>query len=181
MATIKFTELTQNYDPVQSGIIPFVDISGGNTHYKISQYDLTKKPAFLAEGIGQTITGDVASKVFATSEIFDTHGYYNTGTQIFTPLKSGYYFLYTTAHYNNSIPPATAIYAEIYKNGASIGAGSVVIPTGSERGEMMANVSVLSYANGTGDYFEAYTQHSAAANQTLVAGNTYISFMGHGI
>lgn len=179
MATIKFTDLSQNYDPVQSGVIPFVDISGGNTHYKVSQYDLTKKPCFLAVGIAQTVTGNsTVTKINAGTESYDSHNFYNPSLQRFTPLKSGYYYLYTNVQLN-SVPQGTLVTTEIQDWEASVVArGILTYPTGKSI-NIMVNTSAITYAKATGEYFSPYIYQDSTSNLST-AGATTI-FMGYGI
>lgn len=184
MATIKFTDLSQSYDPVQSGVIPFVDISGGNTHYKVSQYDLTKKPCFLAYATGsntQVVTGNSYVIFHANNEQFDSHGYYNASIQRFTPLKSGYYKLEAQNTYLNFLA-GNSLNLEILKNGTVISQDITYVSSGNAQLEF-AKSSIIAYANGTTDYFTTEITHSDTTATRSVQSNIngYSFFLGYGI
>lgn len=113
-------------------------------------------PAFSAyTGGGQSITQNVATKLQINTETFDTNDNYDTGLYRFKPTVAGYYQLNLAAGVAST---GTNYYADLslYKNGSQYN-GQVLTGgggNGTSYGRMGASVVV--YADGVNDYFEAY-------------------------
>lgn len=124
-------------------------------------------PAFSATPSGtQSVSNSTWTKVLLGTEGFDTNN--NFASSTFTPTVAGYYQLNGYTQIN-----ATGVFvshAVIYKNGTAIASASTYAGNDYPK----ASTSVLTYANGTTDYFDLYTRQDSGLSQNL----TTSSFSG---
>lgn len=129
-------------------------------------------PKFSAKNnANQTVTTSTETKMVFDVEEFDTAGAYDTSLSRFTPQKAGYYHLMVsfrfTVNYNS-----TVVY--IYKNGSVFKR----IKQANNAGLSNFNASILVYANGTTDYFEAYIWHNKGSDVLVEASDIDTYFSG---
>jgi len=128
--------------------------------------------AFLVtrNGVDQSITTSVDTKVDWTTKAFDTNSNFDLSTDRFTPTIPGYYVLSLKLAIANGSPALT--YGFIRKNGAVIGSSVDTYSNGSH------SVTIISYANGSTDYFDAYTYQAMGSTVGLSGVSTFSYFTG---
>jgi len=123
-------------------------------------------PAFSAyKGSNQSISAGVYTKIEFGTEEYDTNNNFNSSTTYrFTPTVAGYYLLTSSILLSNANNRYTAY---LYKNGSNYISGPGLIGNGTN--DQAAQISCITYANGTTDYFEIYIQGN---NATTAQGGT---------
>ena len=130
----------------------------------------------------QSISASTYTKVQYNTEILDTDSCYDNATNYrFTPTVSGYYYLEAQIMLVNSSADFQSFNIRITKNGSDISnidrnfAGTY-FDAGAGQG---LNVSVISQANGSTDYFEV--QGISSGTSSVFYGTTGTSFRGYRI
>tara|TARA_R110002012_G_scaffold121908_1_gene271618 strand:+ start:76 stop:930 length:855 start_codon:yes stop_codon:yes gene_type:complete len=133
-------------------------ISDAGTIKRIDAQFFQSTPAFAATAAGNAISADTYTKAQNGTELLDTDGCYDSSSNYrFTPDVAGKYFLSNRISVN---PDSNMQYirAAIYKNGSSIAEMQKIFdnsdPIGNSHFSMELNM--ISEANGSSDYFEAY-------------------------
>ena len=113
---------------------------------------VTDAPAFSATlSADFSVSSNTITKIQFDTEDFDTNSNYDNSTNYrFTPTVEGYY-LFSLRAYSNS---PDRLLLGVYKNGSI--SSWVSDTNNSADGVTRAGGSVLIYANGSTDYFEAY-------------------------
>jgi hypothetical protein len=128
--------------------------SASAQYYTQTQIDtLEKGPAFFAHRTGtQSVTAGVTTKVQLNSELFDTHGCFDSTTNYrFTPTVAGYYqFNATLGIFGNNGSQSNVI---LRKNGSDYSNTLQVVGAGTAA--RITN-STLAYMNGSTDYMEMF-------------------------
>lgn len=130
-----------------------------------------KMPNFKAHKNGgiQNIPNITATKITATTESYDSHGYYDAANSKFTPGVAGLYLFCVSVRYTIAVDHAEFT-VMLYKNGAEVARGGV---RGSGTGGVMINFSEPERANGTTDFFEIYTYQSGGTGIDLDGTSIY--------
>jgi hypothetical protein len=130
----------------------------------------------------QSISASTYTKVQYNTEILDTDSCFDNSTNYrFTPTVSGYYYLEAQIMLVNSSADFQSFNIRITKNGSDISnidrnfAGTY-FDAGAGQG---LNVSVISQANGSTDYFEV--QGISSGTSSVFYGTTGTSFRGYRI
>ena len=130
----------------------------------------------------QSISASTYTKVQYNTEILDTDSCFDNSTNYrFTPTVSGYYYLEAQIMLVNSSSDFQSFNIRITKNGSDISnidrnfAGNY-FDAGAGQG---LNVSVISQANGSTDYFEV--QGISSGTSSVFYGTTGTSFRGYRI
>jgi hypothetical protein len=164
-----------------SGLVMTPDNSGN----VMLQYNGVSTPAFSAyQSSQQTITQSSPSIVQFQTEEWDTAGYFNnTGSgnaYAFQPLVAGYYQINAQVSYS-SITATEVQPAIIYKNGSQLRRGNRFNLSSTNAYGM---VSSLVYLNGSTDYIQIYTFHTASGSVALeqldVRGNYFNGYLVRG-
>jgi len=145
-------------------------------------------PVFLSEfaaGLGKgrfhVYRGGLAAGLTASTynvipydvEALDAAGWFNTTTNLYFPLESGWYFIYVNVAIAPFVTAETA-QALIYKNGGQVAAGFYATNVGTWSGGM--SVSSLVFANGTSDYIQGVV--FLPAGVTSIPGGAVTTYMG---
>ena len=119
-------------------------------------------PAFSAyQSTGQSITGNVFTKITIDTKEFDTATCFNTSTYRFTPTVAGYYQFNWMINMGSYVGRYTS---GLYKNGSLIKNGVNGIGNGVNNAG--SGGSVIINANGSTDYFEIYIQGNNTSSTT---------------
>lgn len=142
----------------------------GGLYYKTSAGAVTGPmafagPKFRAASSGSlSIPGSTNTKLTVlTTEQLDSDADYDTGTQRFVPGVAGWYLLNVTVEYSGAAA-STRYRAGIFKN------GSVAIwcdMLASYNSSFFIQATTIQQANGSTDYFEAYTNQNNASSYTV--------------
>jgi hypothetical protein len=127
-------------------------------------------------GTNQTITTATLTKVTWSTEDFDTHSDFASGT--FTPQFAGKYMLTASISFD-SVSTAFLVDVHIYKNGTIYKTTEAI--TGAVASDPTYNVTIVADANGTTDNFEVYVRHTKGSDQDVDGGSTRTWFHGHRI
>ena len=120
-------------------------------------------PAFRASASAvQSLTNQTNTKITLDVELFDTNN--NFASSRFTPTISGYYLFSAQVSTNTTLNNVN-LYAQIMKNGSSIGSNIGVGTTTSSTG---VHLTSLVFMNGSTDYVEIYAQPNAGTINTLI-------------
>jgi len=157
--------------------------SDGSGNITINNAALKNTPAFeVYLNSNQSISASTYTKVQYNTEILDTDNCYDNATNYrFTPTVSGYYYLEAQIMLVNSAADFQSFNIRITKNGSDISnidrnfAGNY-FDAGAGQG---LNVSVISQANGSTDYFEV--QGISSGTSSVFYGTTGTSFRGYKI
>jgi hypothetical protein len=124
-------------------------------------------PAFSAyqSASSQSLTGGVSTKVTFDAETFDTNN--NFSSSRFTPTVAGYYLLTSIVFLSSS---AQEVVITFQKNGSQLTCGTDVTTNTYNSAS-----TVITYANGSTDYFEVYCYSSVGRSISNVATNTYFN------
>lgn len=143
-----------------------------------AQHVRRKTGAFLVnKNLDMSINTATFTKVTLNVEQFDLDGWFNTGTNRYTPLIAGVYNFSAAVEYGASVDSAT-YYVMIYKNGTLVAQSSGMSAGTSD--VVGASVSVNLQANGSTDFFEMYTYQNSGATESLSsATTTAVFFSGH--
>lgn len=138
-------------------------------HYqRASGYPVSEAASFSANKNGTDQTGIAAAtstKITFTTELWDTHGWYDAANSRFTPLRAGKYRVTIQLVWSASnIVDAQLMQALIYKNG-SLYKGSSDSSSGTGTQGITA-VGIVDM-NGSSDYIEAYGYLAGAGNKTI--------------
>jgi len=118
-------------------------------------------PAFRASAsAAQSITNGTNTKITLDVEIFDTNN--NFASSRFTPTVEGYYLFAAEAQLNVAFNNST-VFAQIMKNGISIGTNG---GTGTTASYAAVHITSLTYMNGTTDYVELFMQTNSGTLST---------------
>ena len=104
------------------------------------------------------------------TEVFDTDGFWSSGTNI-VPTVAGYYWVHGTAQFAGSATVGTSRQVLVLKNGSAIqqtrvGATSAVATE--------ISTSAISYFNGSTDYFQVQARHINGSTFTLLQAEAMI-------
>jgi len=157
--------------------------SDGAGNLTLNNAALKMTPAFeVYLNSNQSISASTYTKVQYNTEILDTDSCYDNATNYrFTPTVSGYYYLEAQIMLVNSAADFQSFNIRITKNGSDISnidrnfAGNY-FDAGAGQG---LNVSVISQANGSTDYFEV--QGISSGTSSVFYGTTGTSFRGYRI
>jgi len=157
--------------------------SDGAGNLTLNNAALKMTPAFeVYLNSNQSISASTYTKVQYNTEILDTDSCYDNATNYrFTPTVSGYYYLEAQIMLVNSAADFRSFNIRITKNGSDISnidrnfAGNY-FDAGAGQG---LNVSVISQANGSTDYFEV--QGISSGTSSVFYGTTGTSFRGYKI
>ncbi len=152
-----------------------IDLTPGTGAFQAfdADIDTLAQPAFSVHKSGnQTITEDVATKVTWETELFDTNN--DFASNRFTPTVAGKYSLVASIQYNAS-DDGDQVKAIVYKNGSEVHHVGI---RGPAAGGHSVPIAVVVDANGSTDYFEIFTLHSATTSKDVdgLASRTW--FMG---
>ena len=140
---------------------------------------VTDAPAFRAyTGANQSVSPATATKVNFDTEEFDTNSCYDTTNKRFTPTTEGYYQINASAYWLTAFADQKQTWISIYKNGSSIGYGSVQNSSGTNDG-LSPSISQLVYMNGSTDYLEIYIRQGDTVSRTVFGSSTFAWFTGH--
>jgi len=135
------------------------------------------KSAFAAHKNGTDQTGIVtatATKVTATTELFDKNGDYDAANSRHTPLIAGYYLYTGTVRFESAVDQ-TIMIVMVYKNGAEIKRGAVRA-SGTANHQPM--VSTIIEMNGSTDYVEFYVLQDSGSDKTITGTSTVTHIQG---
>ena len=151
--------------------------AGGLPDATITQAELASGvagtgPAFRAYVSGATsIPVSVSTKVLFATEEFDTNNCYDALISRFTPNVAGIYIL-STSIYVVGAETGAYMSSYIYKNGSVYSESFISTATGG----YVNTSNTIAYANGTTDYFEAYTfQSTTSAKNTGTGVKSYFA------
>ena len=151
-----------------SGVLSFAGVSASNT------------PAFFAYlPANVSITDATATKLQASTEIFDTNSNYDSTTNYrFTPTTAGKYYVFAGAELALDDYQIYVCRLEIYKNGSSYTMYTTVINTSNSLAQVL-NVNQVIDMNGSTDYLEIFCEiakHGSTNNR--IVGNSKGSCFG---
>jgi hypothetical protein len=132
-------------------------------------------PAFSAyQGISQTLSANVYTKIQLNTERFDTNSNFDPTTNYrFTPTVAGYYQI-NYALYGTTTGTITSFIGALYKNGAAYEYGSIANGT---LGNLAFATASLVYMNGTTDYLELYININGTGTLTATQAGGTVNFM----
>jgi hypothetical protein len=123
--------------------------------------------AFLSSN--QTVSANTFVKVPFNTEEWDTASCYDNATNYrFTPTVAGYYQFSALIGFGNG---PTRAFLSLYKNGADYKRGNDI---GSTTNGL--NLTAISYANGSTDYFEIYMFTNNGSGANLLGGQAICYF-----
>lgn len=132
--------------------------------------------AFLAHrnSVDQTgIVTDTATKVLATTEVFDQGGWYDAAQARWTP-PAGRYRVEGTALFSAAVVDGEQFRAMVYRNGVLL-QQAIVTPSGTAGASV--SVSAVVVADGD-DYFEFWVQGAGAGDKTVSGSSINTWFSG---
>ena len=108
----------------------------------------------------QAVVTATYTKVALDTEIFDNYNFFNTATNRFQPLISGYYQISAVVRGTTSVfpPDLSNSNAVAYKNGTPYQRFSELATNAVQIGVIQLTGSCVVYMNGTTDYLELYGQ-----------------------
>jgi hypothetical protein len=109
--------------------------------------------------------------VQASTEVFDTNGWYDTGNYRFTPQKAGWY--YFICQVDIEVASGSSVRTILYKNGSLFYISFSAQMNGPN--SMAQNSAYIAYANGSTDYFQFYCA-AGSVNSPGVRGGSSLSF-----
>lgn len=155
VATIANTAITGNINQSQIG----TDVVGtGPTFQVYGASDVTISASGVAYQLTFTKPGN--------QNDLDTHNYYDTSTNRYTPLVAGWYFFSSNAVLNNISSGYVQI--SIRKNGTGVRTNRNWCSNDSYFG---LNVNCMVYCNGTTDYVDTTIEASADGSATVHNGS----------
>jgi len=153
--------------------------SGGTSAMTInsSGFVLPKIPAFRAElSSSQTINQSTWTQVHFATEVLDNAGWYNTSSYRYTPQEAGWYLFTLNLFQGKGTGNSTRRIGAIGKNGAHQRVWDAVITSSDDK---LSNGSILLHANGSSDYFEAYSWvQTSNSSDVLMSDGDYTNFSG---
>jgi len=126
-----------------------------NTAWLVLELGTLNTPAFQAiKPSNQTITLGVITKLTFTTELLDTHSYFDNATDHrFTPLIAGWYFINAGAKFiDGGVAPQAGV-VFVYKNGALLSQNNIPF---FDNGDCSIPISALVNFNGSTDYIEIF-------------------------
>ena len=140
----------------------------------VSLATLGNGPAFSAyQGISQTLSANVYTKIQLNTERFDTNSNFDPTTNYrFTPTVAGYYQI-NYAVYGTTTSTMTNFVGALYKNGSVYEYGNINTSTGNQQ---YASVSLV-YMNGSTDYLEIYILVNGTGTLSATQAGGTVNFM----
>ena len=109
----------------------------------------------VSNGSLQNYSSGTWTKVFLTSELFDTNNAFDAGsTYRFQPAVAGYYQVQSNIIFSSATVSISFVSSYVYKNGTTAYNGTYF--SGLVTSSANASVTDLIYLNGTTDYLELY-------------------------
>jgi hypothetical protein len=138
---------------------------------------LWRPPAFsVKRTAAQTIADATATKILFATEVFDTHGYFDSGAAArFTPLIAGKYLFALTVRMIGGVDQAPLNIA-LYKNGAHYASTLIRASGVSTQGPMISAIIDL---NGSTDFVEGFIRQDSGGNMDIEASDG--TTMLHGV
>ena len=142
-----------------------------------SGFVLPKIPAFRAElSSNQTVSHATWTKVSFATEVLDNAGWYDTSNYRYTPQEAGWYLFTLNLFQGFGTGNSTRRIGAISKNGSHQRVWDDVITSSDDK---LSNGSILLQANGSSDYFEAYSWTQTSNSSNLVISDVdYTNFSG---
>jgi hypothetical protein len=177
--TEKINGLAANFNLVMNDFLTFM--TDGTDWFVVGKVIPSFKASLATTGADapdQKIVGasttTLATVIDTNIDGYDTHGWFDNASHLFTPKMAGYYMFYY-AYIAKDLAGGNFGQGEIWKNNPASGG----IRLNSNIGFCVAGfytpapVLALSYANGTTDYFGAYAYHQEANKKILGSAATY--------
>ena len=138
------TVLTSASDVVQKGVPIFSVSKSGN----------------------QTLSSGISAQITFNTVGIDSHSYYSTSTNRFTPMTSGWYQV--NVGLQGGTGAIQGIIGELRKNGTVVAQQSTYLQSLSYGDDLSLTINKLVYFNGSTDYIEVYAAVTDASAGTDV-------------
>ena len=130
---------------------------------------------YVTKSGNQTLTSNTSTQVTFNTVQTDSHSYYSTSTNKFTPLTSGWYQV--NVGLQGGTGAIQGIIGELRKNGTVVGQQSTYLQSISYGDDLSLMISKLVYFNGSTDYIEVYaTVVDSSAGTDVIFGGFYSWF-----
>ncbi len=142
---------------------------------------LLKVPTFeVFATTSQSVTNGVFTKVTFNTVTFDTHGWWSTVDNRYTPQIEGYYFFGALSYHGGTT--LNLLQANLYKNGSGFriiyeDRDDAADPVSTSQG---GHGSAIVYMNGTTDYVEMWAR-TYATTPTFLAGRFFSGYLVSGV